>query len=105
MTGYGRFSPKVAGFLPMFVEYNPEEDVSHFYRWRVPYLRTGGEHISPASCDAKLVPVGKRQEEVLPAAKLEQRRYNKAEMFPASKGGVYIGGRREYKSPSGRTPC
>ncbi len=36
---------------------------------------TGGEHISPASCDAKLVPVGKRQEEVLPTVKLEQRRY------------------------------
>ena len=35
--------------------------------------------ISPASCDAKLVPVGKRQEEVLPMAKLEQRRYNKYE--------------------------
>ena len=29
---------------------------------------TGGEHISPASL--------KRQEEVLPTAKLEQRRYN-----------------------------
>jgi hypothetical protein len=38
-------------------------------------LLTGGELISPASCDAKLVPVGKRQEEVLPTAKLEQRRY------------------------------
>ena len=47
--------------------YNSEEDVSHLYRWRVPYLLTGGEHISPASL--------KRQEEVLPAAKLEQRRY------------------------------
>jgi len=48
--------------------YNSEEDVSHLYRWRVPYLLTGGEHISPASL--------KRQEEVLPAAKLKQRRYN-----------------------------
>ena len=38
-------------------------------------LLTGGELISPASCDAKLVPVGKRQEEVLPTVKLEQRRY------------------------------
>ena len=35
--------------------------------------------ISPASCDAKLVPVGKRQEEVLPTAKLEQRRYKQGE--------------------------
>ena len=34
-------------------------------------LLTGGELISPASCDAKLVPVGKGQEEVLPSAKLE----------------------------------
>ncbi|SEH29467.1 hypothetical protein SAMN05216583_11311 [Selenomonas sp. KH1T6] len=32
---------------------------------------TGGEHISPASL--------KRQEEVLPTAKLEQRRYNDGE--------------------------
>ena len=44
--------------------------VSHLYRWRVPNLLTGGEHISPVSL--------KRQEEVLPAAKLEQRRYNKS---------------------------
>ena len=28
-------------------------------------LLTGGELISPASCDAKLVPVGKGQEEAL----------------------------------------
>ena len=48
--------------------YNSEEDVYHLYRWRVPYLLTGGEHISPASL--------KRQEEVLPAAELKQRRYN-----------------------------
>ena len=39
-------------------------------------LLTGGELISPASCDAKLVPVGKGQEEVLPSAKLEQWPYN-----------------------------
>ena len=38
-------------------------------------LLTGGELISPASCDAKLVPVGKGQEEVLPTAKLEQWPY------------------------------
>ena len=38
-------------------------------------LLTGGELISPASCDAKLVPVGKGQEEVLPSAKLEQWPY------------------------------
>ena len=38
-------------------------------------LLTGGELISPASCDAKLVPAGKRQEEALPMAKLEQWRY------------------------------
>ena len=50
-----------------FQVYNSEEDVSHLYRWRVPNLLTGGEHISPASL--------KRQEEVLPAAKLEQWRY------------------------------
>ena len=50
------------------LRYNSEEDVSHLYRWRVPNLLTGGEHISPASL--------KRQEEVLPAAKPEQRRYN-----------------------------
>ena len=61
--------------------YNSEEDVSHLYRWRFPNLLTGGEHISPASCDAKLVPVGKRQEEVLPAAKLEQRRYKVIPIF------------------------
>jgi len=41
-------------------------------------LLTGGELISPASCDAKLVPVGKGQEEVLPTAKLEQWPYNPA---------------------------
>ncbi len=30
---------------------------------------------------------------------------NKAEMPPASIGGVYIGGGREFKSPDHRTPC
>jgi len=53
--------------------YNSEEDVSHLYRWRFPNLLTGGEHISPASL--------KRQEEVLPAAKLEQRRYKVIPIF------------------------
>ena len=43
----------------------------------------GGEYhnrrelISPASCDAKLVPVGKGREEDLPAANLEQWPYKK----------------------------
>ena len=44
-------------------------------------LLTGGELISPASCDAKLVPVGKGQEEVLPSAKLEQWPYNTAKLL------------------------
>ncbi|MBQ1460568.1 MAG: hypothetical protein IIZ16_00890, partial [Selenomonas sp.] len=57
-------------------------DVSHLYRWRVPNLLTGGEHISPASL--------KRQEEVLPAAKLEQRRYNSIENGSRSGGLVKI---------------
>jgi len=39
-------------------------------------LLTGGELISPASCDAKLVPVGKHQEEDLSSTNLEQRCYN-----------------------------
>jgi hypothetical protein len=47
--------------------YNSEEDVPHLCRWGANII-TGGEHISPASL--------KRQEEVLPTAKLEQRRYN-----------------------------
>ena len=38
-------------------------------------LLTGGELISPASCDAKLVPVGKHQEEDLSSTNLEQRCY------------------------------
>ena len=37
---------------------------------------TGGEHISPASL--------KRQEEVLPTAKLEQRRYNSTNNLTAA---------------------
>ena len=48
--------------------YNSEEDVPHLCRWGANII-TGGEHISPASL--------KRQEEVLPTAKLEQRRYNR----------------------------
>ena len=38
-------------------------------------LLTGGELISPASCDAELVPVGKHQEEDLSSTNLEQRCY------------------------------
>ena len=63
--------------------YNSEEDVSHLYRWRVPYLLTGGEHISPASL--------KRQEEVLPAAKLEQRRYKSVPIgYPLDNFRMYV---------------
>ena len=40
-------------------------------------LQTGGELISPASCDAKLVPVGKHQEEDLSSTNLEQRPYKR----------------------------
>ena len=44
-------------------------------------LLTGGELISPASCDAELVPVGKHQEEDLSSTNLEQRCYNRRHSF------------------------
>jgi hypothetical protein len=38
-------------------------------------------NIFPASLRSEASPLGKRQEEVLPIAKLEQRRYNEKEVF------------------------
>ncbi len=82
---------------------NPEGGAPNRFGLRVLYRiyckghKAGGERISPASL--------RRQEEDLPSAKPEQWCYNKAEMSFASLGGVYIGGRREFKSLSDRTSC
>ncbi|SHF12944.1 hypothetical protein SAMN02745190_01918 [Schwartzia succinivorans DSM 10502] len=51
----------------LFIVYNSVKDVSHFWKWGLGLI-TGGEHIS------RLVET--LTEEVLPLAKLEQRRYD-----------------------------
>ena len=55
--------------------YNSAKDVPHFCKWE-PGQITGGEHISRLA-RREASAVGKTlTEEVLPLAKLEQRRYN-----------------------------
>ena len=54
--------------ISKYAWYNSAKDVPHFCKWGLGQITTGGEHIS------RLVET--LTEEVLPLAKLYQRRYN-----------------------------